>query len=144
MDTTSRHRKRTATASGRLLGVLAVFWFNLAVAPCAFALGTGHDCAHCPPQHAGHTSAQHEHNQDMAGTGCATMLSDCGDVGAIVNDGRHAQPKLKDRVELVPMVPPAFPAAAPAPVFVVATAADPPDPDGTFPSLHLLNCVFLI
>lgn len=143
MDTTSRNRKRTATATGRLLGVLGVFWLNLVVTPCAFALGTEHDCAHCPPQQAGDMAAHHGHHEDMASTGCAAMLSDCDDVGAIGNDGRHTQLKLKDRAELVPMAPPAFPAASVEPVFLVTTAADPPDPAGTFPPLRLLNCVFL-
>ena len=57
--------------------------------------------------------------------------------------GRLAQLKLKDKAEPVPMPPPAWPDAPVATVGFATTAADPPDPVGTFPPLHLLNCVFL-
>jgi hypothetical protein len=141
--TATSNRKPTATATGRLLGVLGVFWLNLVIAPCALAFGGEHDCPHCPPEQAAGMAAHHGHHEDTADAGCDTMLSGCDDVGAAVNDGRHAQPKLKDKAEPVPMAPPPVPAAAVEPAHVVATAADPPDPVGTFPPLHLLNCVFL-
>ena len=35
--------KRSRTATGRLLGVLGVFWLNMVVAPCAMAFGAEHD-----------------------------------------------------------------------------------------------------
>ena len=121
-----------------------MFWLNLVVAPCALAFGSEHDCTHCPPEQAGEMSAHHGHHAEMAGTGCDTLTSDCDDIGTLAYEGRSAQPKLKDKAEPVLMAPPATPDAPVHTVAFVTTTADPPDPGGVFPRLHLLNCVFLI
>jgi hypothetical protein len=140
LNTATDNSKRSRTATGRLLGVLGVFWLNLVVAPCALALGGEHDCPHCPPELAAH----HGQHEGSASTGCDALMSDCDDIGAFANDGRSAQPKLKDKAEPAPMAPPVMPDAPIDTVAFVTTAADPPDPAGFFPPLHLLNCVFLI
>ena len=135
--------KRTHAASGRVLGVLGVFWLNLVVAPCAMALGTEHDCPHCPPEQMDEMAAHHGHHGEAAGTGCDTLMSDCDDIGAYAHEGRAAQPKLKDKAETVSMAPPAVRNVPVEIAGLVTTTADPPDPDPVFPPLHLLNCVFL-
>ena len=144
MNTAPRNSKRSLTATGRSLGVLAVFWLNLVAAPCALAFGGEHDCPHCPPEQAGEMTAHHGHHEDTASAGCDALMSDCDDIGAFAHEGRAAQPKLKDTAEPVPMASPAMPDAPMDTVTFVTTAADPPDPGEAFPPLHLLNCVFLI
>ena len=144
LNTAPCSNKRSATATGRLLGVLGVFWLNLVVAPCALAFGSEHDCTHCPPEQAGEMAAHHGHHDETAATDCDALTSDCDDIGTLAYEGRSAQPKLKDKAEPVLMAPPAIPDAPIDTVVFVTTAADPPDPAGAFPRLHLLNCVFLI
>ena len=143
MKTATSNSKRTLTATGRLLGVLGVFWLNLVVAPCAMALSAEHDCPHCPPEHMEAMAAHHGNHGEAAGADCDGLMADCDDLGTFAHEGRSGQPKLKDKADPVPMAPPAMPVAAHAPVDLVTTAADPPDPVGAFPPRHLLNCVFL-
>ena len=143
MNTTTRNNNRTRAATGRLLGVLGVFWLNLVLAPCAMAFGSEHDCPHCPPEVAGEMAAHHGHHEDTAATACDALMSDCDDLGTFAHDGRCAQPKLKDKADPVPAAPPAVPQAPFTTVAFITTAADPPEPVGVFPPLHLLNCVFL-
>ncbi len=137
------HNARSLGATSRLLAVLGAFWLNLVVAPCAYAIGTEHDCPHCPPEEATEMAAHHGHHGDMADTGCDALMSDCDDAGSMALEGRSLQPKLKDKAEPAAMAPPAFPEATLDSVCIVTTAADPPEPDGFSPALHLLNCVFL-
>lgn len=143
MNSATGNSARPLTATSRLLAVLGVFWLNLVVAPCAYALGTEHDCPHCPPEEATEMTAHHGHHEDMAATGCDALMSDCDDSGSMAHEGRSVQPKLKDNVEPVAIAPPAFPRASLDSARFVTTAADPPEPDGFSPALHLLNCVFL-
>ena len=143
MNITSSNGKRTRTATGRLLGVLGVFWLNLVVAPCALAFGAEHDCSHCPPEQMDEMAAHHGHHSEADDAGCDALMSGCDDIGVYATEGRLAQPKLKDKAEPVPMAPPAFPDAPVAVVGFATTAADPPDPVWASPPLHLLNCVFL-
>ena len=138
-----RNSQRTRTATGRLLAVLGVFWLNLVVAPCAMAFGAEHDCPHCPPEHAGEMAAHHGHHEGVASTGCDALMSDCDDLGTYANEGRFAQLKLKDKTDPVAMAPPTLPDLPVAAARFVPATADPPDPVGAFPPLHLLNCVFL-
>ena len=144
MNTATDNSKRSRPATGRLLAVLGVFWLNLVVAPCALALGSEHDCPHCPPEHATEMAAHHGHHEAMAGTGCDALTSDCDDIGTYAHEGRTAQLKLKDQAEPALMAPAAFPDTPVHSITFVTTTADPPDPAAIFPPLHLLNCVFLI
>jgi hypothetical protein len=143
LNTATINHRRSRAATGRVLGVLGLFWLNLVVAPCALAFGAEHDCPHCPPEQAGEMAAHHGHHDKTAGTGCDALASDCDDLGNFTNDGRSAQPKLKDKADTVSIVPPAIPDIPIDIVAFVTTVADPPDPDPVFPPLHLLNCVFL-
>ena len=143
MNTATTNSNRSRAATGRLLGVLGLFWLNLVVAPCALAFGAEHDCPHCPTEQAGEMAAHHGHHEKTAGAGCDALASDCDDLGNFTSEGRSAQPKLKDKAEPVSTAPPAVPDIPIDIVAFVTTVADPPDPDPVFPPLHLLNCVFL-
>jgi hypothetical protein len=143
LNTTTSNNRRKRSASGRLLGVLGVFWLNLVAAPCAMALGAEHDCPHCPPEQMEAMAAHHGHHGEAAGTNCDGLTADCDDIGTFAHEGRPGQPKLKDKADPAPMAVPPIPVAPPVAVAFVTTAADPPDPAGAFPPLHLLNCVFL-
>jgi len=143
VNTATGNSARSLTATSRLLAVLGVFWLNLVVAPCAYAIGAEHDCPHCPPEDAAEMAPHHGHHEDMAGTGCDALMADCDDAGSIAHEVRSLQPKLKDKAEPVAMAPPAFPEASLDIAGFVTTAADPPEPDGFPPALYLLNCVFL-
>jgi hypothetical protein len=143
LNTATTNSKRSRAATGRLLGVLGLFWLNLVVAPCALAFGAEHDCPHCPAEQAGEMAAHHGHHEDMAASGCDSLASDCDDLGDFAHEGRGAQLKLKDEAQPVSMAPPAIPDLPIDIVAFVTTAVDPPDPDPVFPPLHLLNCVFL-
>ena len=88
-------------------------------------------------------AAHHGHHEKSAGKGCDALASDCDDLGTFTNEGRSAQPKLKDKAEPVSMAPPAVPDMPINIVAFVTTVVDPPDPDPVFPPHHVLNCVFL-
>jgi hypothetical protein len=143
VNTATGNSARSLAATSRLLAVLGVFWLNLVIAPCAYALDSEHDCPHCPPEEAVETAMHHGHHADMGDSGCDALMSDCDDAGSMAHEGRSLQPKLKDKAEPVAMAPPAFPEASLDIVAFVSTAADPPEPDWSSPALHLLNCVFL-
>jgi hypothetical protein len=141
--TATGNSARSLTATSRLLAVLGVFWLNLVVAPCAYAIGTEHDCPHCPSEEAAEMAAHHGHHADVADSGCDALMSNCDDAGSVAHEGRSLQPKPKDNVESIAIAPPAYPEAPLDIVDFVVTAADPPEPDWSPPALHLLNCVFL-
>lgn len=143
MNTTTRNNRRTRKATGRLLGVLGVFWLNLVVAPCALAFGAEHDCPHCPPEMSDEMAAHHGHHENRTASACDALMSDCDDLGTFAHEGRCAQLKLKDKTDPVPMAAPALPDTPLAIARYAMATYDPPDPVGAFPPLHLLNCVFL-
>ncbi len=143
MNTATRQSERTRTATGRLLGVLGVFWLNLVLAPCALSFAEEHDCPHCPPEQMQEMAAHHGHHQEAAGSGCDALMPGCDDIGTYAHEGRLAQPKLKDKADPVPMALQTVPDPPVTAIAFVTTAADPPDPVAAFPPLHLLNCVFL-
>jgi hypothetical protein len=134
---------------GRVLGLLAAVWLNLALAPCTMAMETGddqhddHKCPHCPPsQGQGH----HEmHGGMQAEASCADGLSDCGLDEAFSHEARGCQLQLKDAQYELPAAAVANDFAArhavcerqraPPPTAAAVHAAGPP--------IHLLNCVFL-
>jgi hypothetical protein len=143
VNTATGNSALSLRATSRLLTVLGVFWLNLVVAPCAYALGSEHDCPHCPPEEAMEMAMHHGHHADMGDSGCDALMSDCDDAGSMTLEGRSLQPKLKDKAEPVAMAPPAFLEASLDTVAFESAAADPPEPGWSSPALHLLNCVFL-
>jgi hypothetical protein len=122
--------------------VLAL-WINLAVQPCAMAMGTDGDCPHCPPAAEHDMAMAHGHHDIDVEADCATFGSDCGEIDDFGIDSRSAPSKLKDKTEVlaVPVALPQHP--IPGPAGFSYTAADPPEPAAAPPPTYLLNCVFL-
>jgi hypothetical protein len=140
--TASPKSTRTLTQS-RWLGVLVAVWLNLAVQPCAMALGLDDGCPHCPPMDHEAMDAHHGHHAEEADAGCDSPLSDCGESDDFSIDGRFFFSKSKDTVDDSEAIVVAPAAAQPGTVGFTTTAADPPRPVGAPPPLYLLNCVFL-
>ena len=134
--------ERTASAS-RWLGVAVALWLNLAVQPCAMALGVDDECPHCPPAHDHEMAAHHGHHDIEIKAGCDSPLSDCADSDDFSIDGRSSQAKLKDKSDAPIIIAPASQEEALGPVYYSTTAADPPRRVAASPPIHLLNCVFL-
>lgn len=143
MKPARKSSEQPRTATGRLLGVLGIFWLNLVIAPCALAFGAEHDCPHCPTAQKGEMPAHHGHHEGSASKGCDALAADCDDLGSLAHDGRGAQPKLKHKSEPVPAPPPATPDLPVTITDFMTTTTGPPDPVATFRPRHLLNCVFL-
>lgn len=137
-------RQTNARLTSRVLAVVFALWLNLAVGPCAMAFSVDSDCPHCPPPQEETMAAHHGGHSDDAGPGCDTTPTDCGDIDEFSLDVRSSLSKLKDKTEIVAILPAALPEATFDPVAYSTTAADPPGPTAAPPPLHLLNCVFLI
>lgn len=143
-------RQQQTPWARRVLGMFVVVWLNLALQPCAMAMGgdDDHDCPHCPPahtqQHDGHEmSPDAMTDHDMP---CASGVADCTATVAINVDGRTGHLKLKDVPTDQPdaIVPFAAPIADAAPNLI--GFFDPPEahPPDSSPSLNVLYCVYLI
>ena len=142
MQTANPRSTRTLTQS-RWLGVLVAVWLNLAVQPCAMALGLDDGCPHCPPVDHAAMDAHHGHHAEEVDAGCDSLLSDCGETDDFNIDGRFSFSKAKDTTDDVQAVAVAPVAAQLSRIGFTTTAADPPRPVGSSPPLYLLNCVFL-
>ena len=140
---TARTTNKRGFAQSRWLGVLVAVWLNLAVQPCAMALGQDDGCPHCPPVDHESMDGHRGHHAEEADAGCDSLLSDCGESDDFSLDGRFFFSKAKDTVDDIQadIVAPA--AAGLSCTGFTTTAADPPAPVGSSPPLHLLNCVFL-
>lgn len=128
--------------------MLLVFCLNLAVLPCAMALGLDdHDCPHCPPAEdhsmAGHHAHKASHEPESTESDCATPAASCCDVAATGIDTRASQPKLKSEGGEQTVAGPFSQLDLPATVDAFAASADPPDPPGATVPRHVLFCVYL-
>lgn len=136
-------RRSRATPAGNVLTIVLALWINLAVQPCAMAMGTGSDCPHCPPAVEDTLAMAHGHHGQEDDSDCASLGTDCGDIDDFGVDSRGAQSKVKDKAQI------AVPAPLPSgelpivPVAIPIPATGLPDPAVAPPPLHLLNCVFL-
>lgn len=144
MQAISTTRQTNPRLTSRVLTVVFALWLNLAVQPCAMAFGSDHDCPHCPPSQEDPMAAHHGGHGDEAEAGCDTLPADCGDIDEFSFEGRSSLSKLKDKTEIVAILPTVVPAVTFDPVAYSTTAADPPGLTAAPPPKHLLNCVFLI
>jgi hypothetical protein len=133
----------------RVLVLLIVAWLNLALQPCAMALGADPvpDCPHCPSAQASEDAAQAMHAAADAAMPCATSVGSVGDCDSLDEmraDSRAGELKVKDApgdqpVALLPAAALvdqwAFAAPAALPVRCNCPAASPP--------LNVLYCVYL-
>ncbi|MBT8092494.1 MAG: hypothetical protein KJN77_05600 [Gammaproteobacteria bacterium] len=99
------------------LGVFVVVLLNLAVQPCAMALGNveDHDCPRCPPshndEHSNHAMRGHEMaGHDMAGHDgtsgempCATDATNCSLAEELNYDGRAVKLEVEDSPNDLPI-----------------------------------------
>lgn len=150
MSSVAIPKKRQIPWARRALGVFVVVWLNLALQPCAMAMGVDgdHDCPHYPPSHTqrheGHemssdTTADH----DMP---CATGVADCTTFDAVNVAARSWSLKLKDTSNDQPDV------IGPFAAFIADTGpnrtvvVEPPrlHPPDFSPPLNVLYCVYLI
>lgn len=149
MKSLTTFRRHKTPWTRRVLGLFVVVWLNLALQPCAMAMGGGddHDCPHCPPSHTqkhdGHAMASSDAGREMP---CATGATDCSVLDDYNYDGRSAQVKVKDvpSEPLVTLFPSALFLADARPNLVVAHT--PPSinhPPGPSLPLNILYCVYL-
>lgn len=137
-------KQRQVPWSRRVLGIFVVVWLNLALQPCAMALGgeMDHDCPHCPPsheqQHDGHDTA----SNDMQ---CATDAAAYSVLDEFNYDGRLATLKLKDTSNDLPVaivsVAELVPNVQPTRVAIPCPTRRPPP--GSRTPLNVLYCVYL-
>ncbi len=129
--------------AGRVLAVVLALWVNLAVQPCAMAMGADSDCPHCPPAVEHTVAGAHKHHGEDIASDCGSLAADCGEFDDFSVDSRGAQSKLKDNAEDIAPLP-VLPGEPPAiPPVIPLAATGPPDIAVVPPPLHLLNCVFL-
>ena len=128
-------------AKRRWLGVAVAVWLNLAVQPCAMALGLDSDCLHCPPTDHEEMSAHHGHHEAEAEAGCDPS-SGCGEVDEFSLDGRFSCSKAKDKFDDNLFVASPLVAELISTVGYSTTAADPPQTPAVSQPLYLINCVF--
>ena len=124
----------------RGFGLLAIAWLNLALTPCALAIGAEHDCPHNPP--AGHHDMA-GHGEHMAEHPCESMQDACCEIPDASVDMRAGTVKFDDSTDVVVITAPvADGLAGQLPAHHLPTA-DPPDPPDEFQALHKLFCVYL-
>ena len=146
---------RSLAGSSAVFTVLLVFCLNLAVLPCAMALGLDDpDCPHSPPAgdhpvnghqghdtgHQGHSSG---HQHEMAGPDCVTGSASCCDAAATSIDTRKSPHKIKNQGADLPLAGPVCQFSLPMTADVTPALTDPPDPPGAAVPRHVLFCVYL-
>lgn len=129
---------RSTTGTRRRLAVVTFIWANLAMLPCAMAIGG--------PMHgeaqAGTAHVHHAHNADAADSGSDAPEADCCDLGdAVVAERSASVEKTPDNVFLAAVVD--IDTRAAATVGRLHTTTDPPERSRSAPRLHALNCVYL-
>ena len=147
------HSSSPAVTSG-VAGLLLALCLNLAVLPCAMALGIDDQaCPHSPIAEQGAMDGHHGHgaahgaghaDKDVGQShpDCMSASSSCCDVVVASADSRWA--KAKESFDDEPWL--VANAASPEPPvmrYAVVAAVDPPDPPGTSVPRHVLFCVYL-
>ena len=145
---TSQTSSRPVTVS--VFGMLLALCLNLAILPCAMALGVDDQaCPHSPiaeqgamDEHHGHSTGHAVEDTGQSHPDCMSTGSSCCDLAVASADSRWAQVKesFDDEPWLVSIT-----ASPPQPVtsYAVVAAVDPPDPPGTSVPRHVLFCVYL-
>jgi hypothetical protein len=116
-----RHTQyRVPTANRRTVAAMLVFWLNLALLPCAMAfeaVTAEHDC--CPPS-------------------IELQQADCCEPDAVTRDHRDSED-----FGVAIVGPTKIRSLLPSVRATVRQVSRPPDPGGTSPRIHVLNCVYL-
>jgi hypothetical protein len=144
-----------AAAPG-VFGALLVLCLNLAVLPCAMALGIDDQaCPHRPAAEQSAMGGHHEHGTghgtehasdaaDQSHPDCMSTAASCCDLGMASVDSRSVQLKIKDGFDDDPWAISGIASTLqPVASYAITVAADPPDPPGTSVPRHVLFCVYL-
>lgn len=149
LTTLATIRQRQTPLARRALGLFVLAWLNIALQPCAMAMGgdDSDDCPRCPMSHTGQhndhsTSAPAKVERTMP---CASDVDDCNPLETINVDSRTASYKLKDMPSDLPVAMlPSATLLADADYREVRDASSikyrPPD---NSPPLNVLYCVYL-
>lgn len=137
-------RSRSAGLTRSVWGLLALFWLNMAVLPCAMAFESGdHDCAHCPPTVEHEMASHHGHGEEHANESAATTQSECCDLEDASIDIRGSNLKLNPPSEVVFISEPAIAVVPACSNGQLKWASDPPEIISSSPTPHVLFCVYL-
>jgi hypothetical protein len=113
-------RNGIRAANRKTVAAMLVFWLNLALLPCAMAfeaVETEHDC--CPPT-------------------VELQQLDCCEIDSVTRDHRDSEDFGVAIIGASEFRSPPLSVRA-----TVLKTSRPPDPGGTPPRIHVLNCVYL-
>jgi hypothetical protein len=135
-----------------VFGLLLVLCLNLAVLPCAMALGIDDQaCPHSPiaeqgamDEHYGHGTGHANEAAGQSHPDCLSTGSSCCDLAVASVDSRWAQVKVEEGFDDEPwLVSTIVDKPLPVASFAISASVDPPDPPGTSVPRHVLFCVYL-
>ncbi len=149
MSQAAKIRPQRVPASKYVFGLLLVAWLNMALQPCAMALGetSKQDCQNCPPALTTENASPGAHETydtvaDMSS--CESRVSQCAFGDEVNYESRSV--KVKDTPDNTPV--------GPVPYIAVNTALttlpglpdvdDPSHLSGGPQALNVLYCVYLI
>ena len=148
--TTSQTSSPAVTVS--VFGMVLALCLNLAILPCAMALGIDDQaCPHSPvaehgamDEHHGHSTGHADEGAGQSHSDCMSTGASCCDLAVASADSRWAQAKVKASFDDEPWLV-SITANPPQPVtsYALVAAVDPPDPPGTSVPRHVLFCVYL-
>ena len=129
------------SAARRMLGVLAIFWLNLAVMPCAMAIEADTKDEHCPQMSS--QAMVHEGGDQVSQpeVDCLSMQADCCSFVQSSVDNRAGSDKFKKDTSAVLASPASWPNQQS--LQVLQREHRPPDPVYRSPPLHVLHCAYL-
>ena len=143
----ARHRKGLKTAPRRWLLLSVMAWLNIALAPCAMAMGDSPACPHgAATAHSETMSHDGHHGGAAADTStehCAFAESDCCGDNIVVTETRS-----QSSAESNPLADVATGYSLVVTRHLATAAVDfadagPPERFVTSPPLRILNCVYL-
>ena len=154
LKSNSDNRRARTSRMRSIMSVVVIAWLNLALQPCAMALGgmEEHDCPRCPPSHEdaradhamhnGHAAEKEAKAGDMP---CSTAATDCTLLDELNYDGRTVKLELNDAPNESPVaIAPPFafePKLKPIEYLGWHSTRSPPPPASV--PLDVYYCVYL-
>ena len=148
MTTFATRMGTSGSAARRGLGVLVLVWLNLALTPCAMALGADHACDHMPAAGAHDMPGHHEHGADHhvadhEAPSCDSLQANCCDLADVTVDVRNDRKTLQESSDAVPLAASGYEVLHVFHPATVGDAVDPPGPPPERAARHALFCVYL-
>lgn len=131
---------RAKSAFRRVFAVLALFSLNLAAMPCTMALELESPSSHCPSM-SEQTMVHEDHHEAPVNIECLSLQADCCAGAQVTADNRGGAEKVQKDSSAIAVVAASWPSLDTA--FARYHELIPPDPQASFPPLHVLNCVYL-